>query len=156
MEFLSCLKKSQRENYLTKAKMVHLKLYRTFIANIYHKNLPINSETIKKLKCYRKKISHICDKSTSLKTVRHLLIDKDFFARFLRIVLPEIQSLVYKSKNSVSEKKEENKKKKEVKEKKKEEKKEKKKEQGINFDFDFEGGKDEEDRKSDRVEGDIE
>ena len=36
IEFLSLLKRSERESYLKKAKMVHIKLYKTFIANIYY------------------------------------------------------------------------------------------------------------------------
>ena len=132
VEFLSHLKRGQRETYLTKAKIADIKLYKTFIANIFFKNLPIATESIKKLKCYRKKIAHICEKKTSIKTVRQLLIEKDFFCKFLQIVLPDITSIIYKPrppKKSIVDT---------SKEKLKEEKKKKSvDEQDLSFEHDF-------------------
>ena len=110
IEFLSLLKRSERESYLKKAKMVHIKLYKTFIANIYFRNVPISSEAVKKLKCYRSKLAQICAKTSSVKNVRNLLIDKDFFAKFLKIVLIDIQPLVYKKEKEEKEEKKEKKK----------------------------------------------
>ena len=90
--------------------MVHIKLYKTFIANIYFRNVPISSEAVKKLKCYRSKLAQICAKTSSVKNVRNLLIDKDFFAKFLKIVLIDIQPLVYKKEKEEKEEKKEKKK----------------------------------------------
>ena len=126
MEFLMHLKRPQRTSYLTKAKMVNIKMYKSFIANIYFKNLPLTPDTIKQLKSYKKKIEQICQKSSSLKTVRSLLIDKDFFVKFLRIVLPVIQPMVYKSKVNKKKKTEVPKEEKKGEKKKKSQKEEKK------------------------------
>ena len=133
MEFLMHLKRPQRTSYLTKAKMVNIKMYKSFIANIYFKNLPLTPDTIKQLKSYKKKIEQICQKSSSLKTVRNLLIDKDFFVKFLRIVLPVIQPMVYKSKVNKKKKTEVPKEEKKGEKKKKSLKEEKKGEKKVSF-----------------------
>ena len=124
IEFLSLLKRTERETYLGKAKIVHIKLYKTFIANIYFKNVPITSETIKKLKCYKKKLAQICDTTSTVKNVRNLLIEKDFFGKFLKIVLTDIQPLVYKKEKKEKEEKKKEKNSESVKKGKKEKKKE--------------------------------
>ena len=101
LDFIAKLPVVQREKFLKTAKPAIIKKLVNVVYNLISPgNVPLSLDAINKLRPLKNKLINLCMKRKSLKQRRTELIDKDCLGKFLAIVIPILNEILFVKKEN--------------------------------------------------------